>query len=276
MVFIAILVLSALAVAGSAAFFSIYGLAQVFSGAFWSVVIMGSSLELGKLIAASFLYRFWDKTSKVLKTYMSTAIVILMLITSLGIFGFLTAAYQIDSLDLRQQEETIALYETQKEYGTNRLIGINQQIEEVPDAYVTKRMELVDKFAPEKEEILNSISEIDKKLLELKTQQLQTEAKIGPIIYVAEVLDREADDAVFWFVLMIIFVFDPLAVSLTLAANIAIKQRIDLKKNPAPDDKSGKISNDGLAELSEKIDEMGSELKRGRIRDNLGNIIRSG
>jgi hypothetical protein len=105
MVFILLLVFSTLAVAGSAAFFSVYGLAQIFSASFIPVVIMGGALEAGKLVAASYLYRYWKETSFILKTYLFIAIFTLMVITSLGIFGFLTAAYQTDSIGLKQQRE---------------------------------------------------------------------------------------------------------------------------------------------------------------------------
>lgn len=233
--FILLLALSALAVAGSAAFFSVYGLGQIFSASFIPVVIMGSSLEVGKLVAASYLYRYWTVTPKLIKAYLFTAVFMLVVITSMGIFGFLTAAYQKDSISLKQQQEQIALYEGQKQDYRNRLEGINMQIEEVPSDYITKRMELITKFAPEKEDVINKINDIDEKLLELKTVVLQTEAKIGPIIYVAEVLDQDPNKATFWFVLMIVGVFDPLAVSLTLATNIALKRRREDKEKANTD-----------------------------------------
>jgi len=223
--FILLLVLSAFAVASSAAFFSVYGLAQIFSASFIPVVIMGASLEVGKLVAASYLYRFWDYTPKTLKLYLFVAVFTLMVITSLGIFGFLTAAYQTDSIGLKQQQEQIVLYENQKAAYTERLKGINDDIARTGDDYISKRMELIDKFKDEKDSILAGIEETDAKLLELKGSVLQTEAKIGPIIYVAEVLGESPDKATFWFVLIIIGVFDPLAVSLTLAANIALRRR---------------------------------------------------
>jgi hypothetical protein len=232
--FIILLLISTIAVAGSAAFFSVYGLAQIFSASFVAVIIMGGSLEVGKLVAASYLYRFWTETPKVLKAYLFVAVFTLMAITSLGIFGFLTAAYQLDSIELKQQQGQIVLYEDQKIAYTSRLALINDEISK-PDAnYISKRMELIDKFEPEKKNILKNLAEIDSKLLELKGTVLQTEAKIGPIIYVAEVLDENPDKATFWFVILIIGVFDPLAVSLTLATNIAMRKRREAKVKELP------------------------------------------
>lgn len=229
MFFILLLALSAFSVAASAAFFSVYGLAQVFAASFIPVVIMGTSLEAGKLIAASFLYRYWKVSPKFLKAYLIAATLGLMIITSGGIFGFLTAAYQKDTIDLKQQQELIVLYEDQKTSYQNRLRGINQQIETVPESYVSKRMELIDTFESEKNDILMNIQDLDSKLIELKGNILTTEAKIGPIIYVAEVLEEDPDDAIFWFVLLLVCVFDPLAVSLTIATNIALNDRKNKK-----------------------------------------------
>ena len=92
--FIIILALSTLSLAGVAGYFSIYGLAAIFSGVFWPVVIMGTSLEVSKLVAVSYLYRYWKDTSRILAGYLIAAIFVLMLITSAGIFGFLSMGYQ--------------------------------------------------------------------------------------------------------------------------------------------------------------------------------------
>lgn len=107
--FIILLILVTLSIAGSAAFFSVYGLAQIFTGSFWPVVVMAGSLEAGKLIAASFCYRYWQKITFFLKTYLVTAIFVLMLITSAGIFGFLSSAYQQNILPLAEMERKVEL-----------------------------------------------------------------------------------------------------------------------------------------------------------------------
>lgn len=242
--FILLLMISTFAVAASAAFFSVYGLAQIFSASFIPVIIMGGSLEVGKLVAASYLYRFWGPTPKLLRAYLFIAVFTLMIVTSLGIFGFLTAAYQTDSIGLKQQQEQIILYEGQKVSYQERLAGINDDIDRVGDNYITKRMELIDKYEEEKKNIIQNLEETDAKLLELKSRVLTTEAKIGPIIWVAAVLDESPDKATFWFVLIIIGVFDPLAVSLTLATNIAMKKRMELKANKTVSRAIGEVVED--------------------------------
>ena len=100
---------SALTIAGSAAFFSVFGLSKLFAGAQLAVIIMAGSLEFGKLVAASFLYRFWDKINPLHRTYMTIATVILVLITSAGIFGFLSNAYQGATVGF-EKESTALIY----------------------------------------------------------------------------------------------------------------------------------------------------------------------
>ena len=114
MLFIAILIIAATAIAGAAAFFSVYGLAFTFSGTFWSVVVMGTSLELGKLVAASYLYRYWKQTHIALKVYLMTGVLALMVLTSTGIFGYLSTGYQTDVLPLKQAQEQVKLLDEEK------------------------------------------------------------------------------------------------------------------------------------------------------------------
>lgn len=227
MFFIALLILSTITIAGSAAFFSVYGLAHTFSGTFWSVVIMGGSLEAGKLIAASYLYRYWKKTNWLLKTYLVSSVVALMVLTSAGIFGYLSAGYQADILPLKQVKTQIQLLEDEKSRLIERKTQIDQQIAQLPNNYVTSRIKLMKEFEAEQKLTTARIVELDKEMLSLKQNQIQTEAKIGPIIYIAQVFDLPSDNATKYLIFLIIFAFDPLAVALTLAVNIALKQRQD-------------------------------------------------
>lgn len=234
--FIAVLILTTLAIAGSAAFFSIYGLAQIFTGSFWPVVIMASSLEAGKLVAASFLYRYWKKISWVMKTYLSTAVIVLMVITSAGIFGFLSAAYQQDILPTKLNEQKIALYEEEKaeveqlkEERLERKKQIDADIASLPNNFVTGRQRLMESYGPELETLKEEIADYTKRtkeltleISELKQVNLEKEAHVGPIIFIARVFDQDVDDTTKWLILIIIFAFDPLAVALTIGANMAL------------------------------------------------------
>jgi len=237
--FIVILILTTLAIAGCAAFFSIYGLAAIFSGIFWPVVLMGSSLEAGKLVAASYVYRFRDSISWIMKIYLISAIIVLMLITSAGIFGFLSMGYQQDTLPLKQQEQQITLLESERNELENfkkerlaRRKQIDADIASLPNNYITGRQRLMKSYGPELEQLRNDIElytqQIGKKTIkisELKQKKLVSEVHTGPIIFIAKAFASETDDATKWMIILIMFAFDPLAVALTLGINHAILMR---------------------------------------------------
>lgn len=239
MFFISLLIFTVLAIAGSAAYFSIYGLAAIFSGIFIPVIIMGSSLEVGKLVAVSYLYRYWDKLTFLMKGYLFSAIFILMLITSAGIFGFLSMGYQQDVLPLQQKEQQIDLLEHEKkEIETLKLERlerrkqIDKDIASLPNNFVTGRQRLMESYGPELNQIRDDITqytnrtrEITLEIQQLKTQTLEQRAHTGPIIFIAQAFNVDIDQATKWIILLIIFVFDPLAVILTLGANIAVIER---------------------------------------------------
>lgn len=239
MFFIFLLIVTVLAIAGSAAYFSIYGLAAIFSGIFIPVVIMGASLEAGKLVAASYLYRYWDKLTFLMKGYLFSAIFILMLITSAGIFGFLSMGYQEDVLPLQQKEQQIGLLEHEKEEieglkseRLERRKQIDKDIASLPNNFVTGRQRLMESYGPELNQIRDDIAqytertrEITLEIQQLKSQSLEQRAHTGPIIFIAQAFNVSIDQATKWIILLIIFVFDPLAVILTIGANIAVLER---------------------------------------------------
>lgn len=224
MAFIIVLIIAATAIAGAAAFFSVYGLAHTFSGTFWSVVVMGGSLELGKLVAASYLYRYWDKTHVALKIYLMTGVLALMVLTSTGIFGYLSSGYQTDVLPLKQAEEQVKVLEEEKTRLIARKQQIDTQIAQLPQNSVRGRTALIKEFKDEQAAVTARIGELDKQILEHKTKLIQTQAHIGPITYIATAFGLDSDNATKYLIYLIIFAFDPMAVALTLAVNIA--QRI--------------------------------------------------
>lgn len=249
MYFIGILIAVTFAIALSAAYFSVYGLAYTFSGVFWSVVAMGASLEAGKLVATSYLYRYWTVTTFALRVYLMAGIGALMLLTSTGIFGYLSTGYQQDILPLKQKTEQITLLEEEK----GRKLERKKQIDDLmantttvtnvhrgssidPNAArvlreTTKAREaLVRQYKTEQVEVTKRISELDQQLLQLKQEIIKVEAHIGPITYIAKAFNLNSDDATKYLILIIIFSFDPMAVALTLAANIAIRTHSEKKK----------------------------------------------
>lgn len=252
--------LATFAIAASAAYFSVYGLAHLFTGALVPVIIMGASLEAGKLVAASFLYRYAKQIGWGMKVYLGSAILILMLITSMGIFGFLTAAYQSDTLPLAEMTQRIESLKEEKTRVTDRLSQIDKQIADVGPNYVRAKQRLVNEFANERATLDARLAEITPELQKLEADQVTVKAKVGPIMFVAEVMGKDPNTAVFWFVLILISVFDPLAVALTVAANIAIRLRKE-EKLKAMEVKDGPKQEVNLASLKAYIDKAVSKGK---------------
>lgn len=247
MLFIALLIASTFGIAGAAAYFSVYGLAYTFSGVFWSVVAMGTSLEAGKLIAASYLYRYWDRTNLWLKSYLLFGIASLMILTSTGIFGYLSSGYQQDVLPLKQKQEQVTLLEDER----TRALARKKQIDDLlagqtsvttvnkangtidPNAArllreaSKSRAAVAGQYKTEQETITKRVGELDTQMLALKQELIKVEAHTGPITYIAKAFGFGSDDATKYLIFLIIFAFDPMAVALTIATNTALKHRKD-------------------------------------------------
>jgi hypothetical protein len=230
------LVLSAsLGLAGCAAYYSVFGLSKLFSAQATAVIIMASILEVSKLITASYLHRQWRSITVLLKTYLVTAVFILMCITSLGIYGFLVSAYQETAYELANQDSKLAVLELKKKrYETAALDvrtekeSLNKNITELTTGLSATRRALQEQLSQTKSrrdtlyarEIAysDSVGNIDQQMLKLQTES-KVSAEVGPIKYVAQRVNRPVDSVVNWFILLFIFVFDPLAVMLLVASN---------------------------------------------------------
>jgi hypothetical protein len=226
--------LSALLVAGSAAFFSVFGLSKLFSGAQLSVIIMAGSLEFTKLVAVSFLYQYWYRASKLLKTYLGIGVVTLVLITSAGIFGYLSNAYQGATIEFEKQTTTLFYQEDRLEqleedrvYLKDELV---QSIASLPDNYITAKRQLREDYNPKVLELNDQILDIKQDISDLKVGLVETGVDVGPAIYLARIFDRDIDTVVKFFIFILIFVFDPLAVMLIVAFNQALVIRAEEKK----------------------------------------------
>lgn len=235
-----------LAVAGSAAYFSVIGLAKLFSGAFFSVLMMGGALEFGKIVITSYLYNYWKQTSFLLKTYLVTSIFILVSITSMGIAGYLMSAHQISTISIQQDKETLDILQEQLKTYKERKLDIDKQIQSVGNNYVTAKQRLMKSFEGELNQLTNDIRVIEKQILEIKTKKVETSAKIGPIVFITEVFGIQQDKAITILILIIVFVFDPFAIALTIAFNNVLKQR---KKNLI---KNENVTDDHLSLIKSK------------------------
>ena len=245
--FIKILALSAFIIAGVAAYFSVQGIATLYAGAYISVLVMAGALEVGKLVATSFLYRYWHKTNLLLKTYILIAILTLMGITSMGIFGFLTSAYQTSLIEYSQAETQQEFLVSQKAILEKELASLTMRVDTLNQSRLSQEQRLPSmsrrSAAPVYEDIKKSGEEITQartrmnqifdeiKTLDIQTLEAQKQSgkqkDIGTLKYAAELFGTDINTIVKWFTLAIIIVFDPLAIALVLAYNIAANRKFD-------------------------------------------------
>jgi hypothetical protein len=220
MIFAIILLSTALAISGIAGYFSIMGLAHIFSANPLPIIVMGCVLEVGKLVTASFVYRQWDKINFILKTYFVASVVVLSIITSLGIFGYLSKSYTSDSAGIYDNETKLNTTQNLIEIERKRLDNLLQQ-QAKRDA-PNKRIEL------DIRESQNKISELTKEIGVVQKDKNKQNSEIGPIRYISELVyqknDMETiDRAVRLIIISLMFVFDPLAILLVVAANMLLK-----------------------------------------------------
>jgi len=247
MLTILITFLSAISISVIAAGYSIMGLATLFAGAVVPIIAMGSALEVGKLVAASWLYNNWHNklVPKTIKAYLTFAVVVLIFITSMGIFGFLSKAHldqvqptssnniKIELIDKQINQQELIITRANK-----TLSLLDSTLEKYVDMeYVTRGLKEREKQKPERDALTlainnasDTIAELTDKKGTLQLEQDKIEAEVGPIKYIAELIyGEEAKDhfekAVRWVIIVLIFVFDPLAVLLLIAANISLRSR---------------------------------------------------
>lgn len=269
-----LIALSALSISAAAAFYSVTGLAKLFAGVEVAVIWMASSLEIAKLVVASLLYQYWKDLAIGLKAYLTSALIILMIITSAGIYGYLSSGYQstvdknkvvtneISLIENKinnksQDKKTLSLQLSETKQSISQLrqaLGNNIQTYKDKQGNILttssssnrKSYEKQLEFALNEEKILtNKIDKLDSTLLYLSEEKLLKESKselaaeLGPLKYISNLTGKPMDNIINWFLLTIICVFDPLAISLVIAANFAFKninkQLYDkVRPNPTP------------------------------------------
>ena len=289
--------LSAFFVAFNAAFFSVSGLSKLFAGASFSVMLMASSLEAAKLITAGYLYNYWEKINKAFRWYLVSGVLILVLITSLGIYGFLTSAFQdtFNQFSVNEKEKTflqqkekfyaedVARYDEELERISNNISTLSNaksQSIQVRDTSVvggvrttisTSELRLAQsrinveeenrKGVQEKREVAaDSLQSIQLKILDLDTN-LEGASELGPLQYLSGLTGYGMDKIINWLILIIIFVFDPLAIALVVAFNNA------LKVDKGEDDKKKVVEKREL--YGEEPDEEESDLWDNTLQDGL-------
>ena len=233
--------ISALIIAGCAAFFSVTGLGVLFSGAAVSVMIMASSLELAKLVAATYLKQKWDEIGGFNKWYLTSAVALLMIITSAGIFGYLSNAFQAQSLKLQTVDREIAVYQTKIDQNTAQITQLNQQLGGLSQTQSTilekgkvnsRLLRSIDSKDRQTAQINKKIDALQtenakntEKINEIKLKNLDLEKEVGGFRFVAEAFGVELKKVVKFFIFLIVIVFDPLAVALIIAFNGLISDK---------------------------------------------------
>jgi hypothetical protein len=256
--------LTAIALSGVAAYYSVIGLAQIFPGSYWPVIIMGTVLEVSKLVTTSWLYNNWKETVFVMKIYFSIAIVLLMAITSMGIFGYLSKAHIEHSSVIAPSAAKVEIYEekikalqatiernnknlSQYDEAVDQIMGRSKDERGAERASQVRKAQQKDRerIATENVRIQKEIQALTDEKLPLSLEVKKAESDLGPIKYVAEVVygtqDRDLiDKAVRLVIFIIIIVFDPLAILLLIASNQTYKKYAVDKADILPETKARK------------------------------------
>jgi len=288
-IFPALIALSAFSVSASAAFYSISGLSKLFAGAAFAVIVMAASLEVAKLVIASLLYQYRKTLPLLLKGYLSIACAVLILITSMGIYGFLSAAYQETANKEGNSEARIVLIETKRDNVREQLIvyteektSINEAVAELRKGLSNNKVQWRDKEtgqiitstssrtrkALEKQldqaiirqtEINAKVDVLNEKIFEYETEIVETRigdgstSELGPLKYLSGLTGLPMDKIINYLLLTIIFVFDPLAIALVIAANFAFEK---LRK-PTKENLYGETVEIDEDEVDKRIDIIG-------------------
>ena len=275
-----IVAIAAASISFSAAFYSIFGIGKMFAGASTNVMVMAASLEFAKLVIASFLYRFWEDVNKALRAYLVIACFILIIITSGGIYGFLSSAYQETANKVENLDKSTAVLDRQKEMIQRQLTQAEKQLEfkstrqntlsDMRNRQQSNADNLIsqNKSASSVRTQMNSlskesmtldndikilqdtissknqqISEIETKILEASTNN-DLAAEVGPLKYIAKLTGKTLDEVVNWFIIALMLVFDPLAIALVIAANFVFSYTGKNKKEEGEE-----INNNTLEEI---------------------------
>ena len=291
-----LIALSALSVSASAAFYSVSGLSKLFAGAAFEVTIMAASLEVAKLVVASLLYQYWSTINKFLRTYLTIATLILVLITSMGIYGFLSAAYQDTYRQLTIKNNQTAFLTQKKDFYNKDVIRYDQELERISNNISTlsnakvsniqvrdttvssgfrstisttelrlsqKRIEVEEKnrqkVQTKREVAADSLQKYQIEILTLENNS-KVAGELGPLQYLSGLTGTSMDKIINILLLVIIFVFDPLAISLVVAANFAFSHAFPKKKY-----------RENL--YGEKVEVEGKDSKIESLEETLDNVL---
>lgn len=272
--------ITALSLAFGAALFTVLGFRELFEPTL-KITYMAASIEIGKIVAVSAIYQFRHILSILWKSILFSMILIAMAVTSMGVYGYLSSSYQKASLLIVQNDARLSILDSRKIVLTDRLSGMDVQIANVPESYVTKRMELIAAFKLERESILTELDGLGQKKLALTLERIEKETEFGAILLLSRSIEGlESNKAMLYFILAVIFIFDPMAISLTYAANVGyynaahrlkkeeelpergdngeLMSKLDSLMKSAEENK--KESKEAIASIASSVDDVSAEL----------------
>jgi len=245
MIFSILLALSGLTLSAVAIYYSVIGLTSIFAAAYWPIVVMGATLEISKLVAASWLKAHWTRIPKLMKAYMSIAVIVLMIITSMGIFGFLSKAHLDQNIVSGDVTSKIAIYDEkikterenidanrkalkQLDEAVDQVMGRSQDEKGAEKAVAIRRAQQKERgrLAQDITDAQKRIATLNEERAPIAAEVRKVEAEVGPIKYIAKLIYGDNPDqnilekAVTWVIMIIVFVFDPLAVLMLLASQM--------------------------------------------------------
>lgn len=255
-----IVLAAAFSLAASAAYYSVFGLSKLFASQATAIIILASTLEISKLITASYLHRYWSEITRLMRIYLITAVIILMAITSLGIYGFLASSYQDTAYRLQNLETIVANQETKRDRFQTQLDAVTREKQAVDknviqltsalsnnqNRYVDakgnqivktdagnrkayeKQLDIstqrLQELTKRETALSDSVTAIDLKITDLQTTSTVA-SEVGPLKYIAKITGKSMDTVVNWLIVMLILVFDPLAIILLISANKALQNK---------------------------------------------------
>jgi len=259
MIFSILLALSGLTLSAVAIYYSVIGLTSIFAAAFWPVVVMGTTLEVSKLVAASWLKAHWSQIPKLMKTYMSIAVIILMFITSMGIFGYLSKAHLDQNIVSGDVQSKISIYDEKIKTAKENIESNRKQLKQMDEAVdqvmarsqdekgadkanAIRKSQSRDRVALAKDIEANQklVIQLNDEAAPIRAEVRKVEAEVGPIKYIAALIYGDNPDqnilekAVTWVIMIIVFVFDPLAVLMLLAAQMTWAWRKENAEGDSP------------------------------------------
>ena len=282
-----LLFFTAFVLSGIAAYYSVIGLIAIFSAAVIPVAIMGGSLEVAKLVVASWLYRYWKSIPFLMKAYFTSALVILMLITSMGIFGFLSKAHSDQSLVSGDVTAKIAVYDEkiktakenidanrkalkQMDESVDQVMGRSTDEKGADKAVALRRAQQKERgrLIAEIETYQKTVSSLNEERAPIAAEVRKVEAEVGPIRYIAALIYGDNPDenmlerSVRWLIILLIIVFDPLAVLMLIAANLTQMKQKEWRKKSAYEKDDGPLTEEQVDQIKETVKE---ELPTGEV-----------